>query len=360
MRTISGTWISYDTRCVAVRHMGMSLGDARDRRKDMITVEHLQKEFSYYKKATGIQGSLKNLFHREMLTKKAVKDISFSVGRGEMIAFLGPNGAGKTTTLKMLSGILCPTAGKIDIDGFIPWERKNAFKRRISIVMGQKNQLWWDLPASDSFYLNKCIFGVEDGPYRDIVTELSELLDVRELLNVQVRRLSLGERMKMEILAALIHRPDILFLDEPTIGLDILSGQKIREFLKIYNEQWKTTVIITSHHMADIQALCQKAVIKNQGRLVYDGRLADINTFLGKRKLIHVKTSSPVAQEEWVSYGQVREMDAAGAVLEVEQDKVRDTLGAILSGLHVEDFTVTEIPLEESIARFYQKEVTPL
>ena len=189
----------------------------------VIRVEHLKKEFEYYKKGTGLQGSLHNLFHREMLKKEAVKDISFSVERGEMIGLLGPNGAGKTTTLKMLSGILFPTAGEVEIDGYIPWERKNAFKRRFSIVMGQKNQLWWDLPASDSFYLNKCIFDVPDGEYRRTVEELSELLDVKDLMNVQVRRLSLGERMKMEILAALIHRPDILFLDEPTIGLDILS-----------------------------------------------------------------------------------------------------------------------------------------
>ena len=201
----------------------------------VIRVEHLKKEFEYYKKGTGLQGSLHNLFHREMLKKEAVKDISFSVERGEMIGLLGPNGAGKTTTLKMLSGILFPTAGEVEIDGYIPWERKNAFKRRFSIVMGQKNQLWWDLPASDSFYLNKCIFDVPDGEYRRTVEELSELLDVKDLMNVQVRRLSLGERMKMEILAALIHRPDILFLDEPTIGLDILSQQKIRDFLKTYN-----------------------------------------------------------------------------------------------------------------------------
>ncbi len=222
----------------------------------MITVDHLRKEFQYYKKAAGIQGSLHNIFHREVLTKEAVRDISFSVSKGEMVGFLGPNGAGKTTTLKMLSGILYPTAGKIEVDGFIPWERNEDFKRRISVVMGQKNQLWWDLPASDSFYLNKCIYGVGDADYRNVVEELSELLDVRQLLNVQVRRLSLGERMKMEILAALIHRPVILFLDEPTIGLDILSQQKIREFLKTYNEQWKTTVIITSHYLADIEALC--------------------------------------------------------------------------------------------------------
>lgn len=323
----------------------------------MITVEHLRKEFTYYKKMTGIKGSLHNVFHRESLTKEAVRDISFSVEKGEMIGFLGPNGAGKTTTLKMLSGILYPTDGRIEVDGFVPWERKNEFKRRISIVMGQKNQLWWDLPASDSFYLNKCIFGVDDGSYRDIIVELSELLDVRELLNVQVRRLSLGERMKMEILAALIHRPDILFLDEPTIGLDILSQKKIREFLKIYNEQWKTTVIVTSHYMADIEALCDRAVIINQGKLVYDGKLGDINQLLGKRKLLSVKTSCSVDMEGWKAFGMVREVSAAGAVLEVPQEKVKEVLAAILSGLQVEDFTVTEIPIEESIARFYQKEV---
>ncbi len=299
---------------------------------DMIAVEHLRKEFSYYKKATGIKGSLQNVFHR----------------------------AGKTTTLKMLSGILYPTGGKVEIDGFIPWERNNEFKRRISIVMGQKNQLWWDLPASDSFYLNKCIFGVDDGTYRDVVTELAELLDVRELLNVQVRRLSLGERMKMELLAALIHQPDILFLDEPTIGLDILSQKKIREFLRIYNQQRKTTVIITSHYMADIEALCRRAVIINQGQLVYDGQLGDINRVLGARKLLSVKTSGEVNEKQWENFGRVREISAAGAVLEVPQEKVKAVLGAILSGLPVEDFTVTEIPIEESIARFYQKEVATI
>ena len=323
----------------------------------MITVEHLKKEFTYYKKMTGIRGSLHNVFHRETLKKEAVRDISFSVDKGEMIGFLGPNGAGKTTTLKMLSDILYPTGGKVEIDGYIPWERKNEFKRRISIVMGQKNQLWWDLPASDSFYLNKCIFGVDDGTYRDIVTELSEMLEVQDLLNVQVRRLSLGERMKMEILAALIHRPDILFLDEPTIGLDILSQKKIREFLKIYNEQWKTTVIITSHYMADIEALCDRTVIINQGQLVYDGRLSDINQFLGRRKLLSVKSDGTVEAQVWEAFGLVREAGAEGVVLEVPQEKVREVLASILSSMQVEDFTVTEIPIEESIARFYQKEV---
>ena len=326
----------------------------------VIRVEHLKKEFEYYKKGTGLQGSLHNLFHREMLKKEAVKDISFSVERGEMIGLLGPNGAGKTTTLKMLSGILFPTAGEGGIDGDIPWERKNAFKRRFSIVMGQKNQLWWDLPASDSFYLNKCIFDVPDGEYRRTVEELSELLDVKDLMNVQVRRLSLGERMKMEILAALIHRPDILFLDEPTIGLDILSQQKIRDFLKTYNEQTKTTVILTSHYMRDIEELCRRAVIINQGQLVYDGTLADINHRMGDRKLLSLKSIEPVPREHLSLFGRVREYHGREAILEVPKGKIKETASAILSLLPVEDFTVTEIPLEESIALFFQKEVTAL
>ena len=326
----------------------------------VIRVEHLKKEFEYYKKGTGLQGSLHNLFHREMLKKEAVKDISFSVERGEMIGLLGPNGAGKTTTLKMLSGILFPTAGEVEIDGYIPWERKNAFKRRFSIVMGQKNQLWWDLPASDSFYLNKCIFDVPDGEYRRTVEELSELLDVKDLMNVQVRRLSLGERMKMEILAALIHRPDILFLDEPTIGLDILSQQKIREFLKTYNEQTKTTVILTSHYMRDIEELCRRAVIINQGQLVFDGTLADINHRMGDRKLLSLKSIEPVPREHLSLFGRVREYHGREAVLEVPKGKIKETASAILSLLPVEDFTVTEIPLEESISLFFQKEVTAL
>ena len=326
----------------------------------VIRVEHLKKEFEYYKKGTGLQGSLHNLFHREMLKKEAVKDISFSVERGEMIGLLGPNGAGKTTTLKMLSGILFPTAGEVEIDGYIPWERKNAFKRRFSIVMGQKNQLWWDLPASDSFYLNKRIFDVPDGEYRRTVEELSELLDVKDLMNVQVRRLSLGERMKMEILAALIHRPDILFLDEPTIGLDILSQQKIRDFLKTYNEQTKTTVILTSHYMRDIEELCRRAVIINQGQLVYDGTLADINHRMGDRKLLSLKSIEPVPREHLSLFGRVREYHGREAILEVPKGKIKETASAILSLLPVEDFTVTEIPLEESIALFFQKEVTAL
>ncbi len=326
----------------------------------MIKVEHLSKQFAYYKKGIGLQGSLHNLFRRETLTKDAVSDVSFSVEKGEIVGLLGPNGAGKTTTLKMLSGILYPTSGSATVDGFVPWERKNEFKRRFSIVMGQKNQLWWDLPASDSFYLNKCIFGVEDAAYRRTVEELSELLEVRELMHVQVRRLSLGERMKMEILAALIHRPDILFLDEPTIGLDILSQQKIRDFLHYYNEKEKTTVILTSHYMRDIEALCKRAVIISSGQLVYDGELAAINHLMGDKKLLTLKAAQPIAADRLVTFGKIREQNGTETVLEVPKESLKQTASAILASLPVEDFTVTEVPLEESIAHIFKKEVAGL
>ncbi|MBQ7841546.1 MAG: ABC transporter ATP-binding protein [Lachnospiraceae bacterium] len=324
---------------------------------EIIKVEHLKKEFTYYKKAGGLKGSFQNLFHREALVKEAVKDVSFSVEKGEIIGLLGPNGAGKTTTLKMLSGILYPTAGNVDIDGFVPWERKNEFKRRFSIVMGQKNQLWWDLPACDSFYLNKCIYDVDDMEYKKTVEELAELLDVKDLMNVQVRRLSLGERMKMEILAALIHKPEILFLDEPTIGLDIISQQKIRDFLHFYNEQKKTTIILTSHYMRDIEALCSRAVIINQGQLVYDGQLEDINHLMGDKKLLTIKCNANADPELLSAYGKVREIKGSEVVLEVSKGKLKETASGILANLPVEDFNVTEVPLEESIALIFQKEV---
>lgn len=321
-----------------------------------IEIKHLKKEFSYYKKMMGLSGSLHNLFHRETLIKEAVRDISFSVEKGEVIGLLGPNGAGKTTTLKMLSGILHPTSGQALVGGFIPWERKNAFKQRFSIVMGQKNQLWWDLPASDSFYLNKCIFSIDDQQYIRTIEELSELLEVKDLMNVQVRRLSLGERMKMEILAALIHRPDILFLDEPTIGLDIVSQQKIRNFLRYYNEQKKTTIILTSHYMRDIEELCERAVIISQGQIVYDGMLSKINHLMGDKKVLTLKFTQEISINQLTPFGKVREYKCREGVLELPKEGLRKTMADILSCLPVEDFTVTEIPLEESIALIFRKE----
>ncbi len=322
----------------------------------VITVEGLTKSFDYYKKELGLKNSLKNLFFREKLKKDAVCGISFQIEEGEMVGFLGPNGAGKTTTLKMLSGILHPTGGKADVLGFTPWERKKAFKMKFAIVMGQKNQLWWDLPANESLYLNKCIYEIDDAAYKATLGELTDLLDVRDLLNVQVRRLSLGERMKMELIAALIHKPRLIFLDEPTIGLDLISQKKIREFFKYYNQEKKATVILTSHYMGDVENLCKRSIIINHGRIVYDGDLLKVNEVFAQSKIIRLQLSAPVEEGTLAGFGKVKEHTELAATLEVPRLQLKECSKAILDRLPVVDFNIEDIPVEEGIALLYQKQ----
>jgi ABC-2 type transport system ATP-binding protein len=325
----------------------------------IISVKHLTKSFDYYNKELGLRNSFKNLFHREKLTKEAVSDISFEINAGEMVGFLGPNGAGKTTTLKMLSGILHPTAGGASVLGFTPWERKKAYKMQFAIVMGQKNQLWWDLPANESLFLNKCIYEIEDKTYADTLAELTELLDVKDLLKVQVRRLSLGERMKMELIAALVHKPKLIFLDEPTIGLDIISQKKIRQFFKYYNQEKKATIILTSHYMADVEDLCKRAVIINQGHIVFDGDLLRVNEVFAQSKVIKLQLSNQVKREDLSAFGVVKEYGEASATLEVPRSEVKERSKAILDQLPVVDFTIEDIPVEEGIALLYQRQAQP-
>jgi len=322
----------------------------------VIKVNHLSKSFDYYKKELGLKNSLKNLFFREQLTKEAVRDISFEIQAGEMVGFLGPNGAGKTTTLKMLSGILHPTGGHASVLGYVPWERKKAFKMQFAIVMGQKNQLWWDLPANESLFLNKCIYEVDDRAYRATLAELTELLDVKDLLNVQVRRLSLGERMKMELIAALIHKPNLIFLDEPTIGLDILSQKKIREFFKHYNQEKKATVILTSHYIEDVEDLCKRAIIINQGRIVFDGDLLRVNELFAQSKVIKLQLSGPVSRQVLDTFGQVKEQSEFTATLQVPRFELKERSKAILDQLPVVDFNIEDIPVEDGIALLYQRQ----
>jgi len=321
----------------------------------IIQVEQLSKSFDYYKKELGLKNSIKNLFFREKLTKQAVRSISFEIQEGEMVGFLGPNGAGKTTTLKMLSGILHPSAGKARVLGYIPWERKKAFKMQFAIVMGQKNQLWWDLPANESLYLNKCIYEIDDRTYRATLAELTELLDVKDLLSVQVRRLSLGERMKMELIAALIHKPKLIFLDEPTIGLDLLSQKKIRAFLKYYNQEKKATVVLTSHYMQDVEDLCRRTVIINQGRIVYDGDLLRVNEVFAQSKVIKLQLSGQVSRSTLARFGKVREHSELAATLEVPRLGLKECSKAILDQLPVVDFNIEDIPVEEGIALLFQQ-----
>jgi ABC-2 type transport system ATP-binding protein len=321
-----------------------------------ITVKGLSKSFDYYRKELGLKSSIKNLFFREKLVKAAVRDISFEVAEGEIVGFLGPNGAGKTTTLKMLSGIVHPTQGHAAVLGYTPWERKKAFKMQFAIVMGQKNQLWWDLPANESLYLNKCIYEIDDHAYQATLAELTELLDVRDLLSVQVRRLSLGERMKMELVAALLHQPRLIFLDEPTIGLDILSQKRMREFFKYYNQQKKATLILTSHYMQDIEDLCKRVIVMNEGRIVFDGDLSRVNQVFAQSKIVRLQLDSPVERERLAAFGLVKEHTDVSATLEIPRLELKERSKSILDQLPIVDFTIADIPVEEGIALLYQRQ----
>lgn len=321
----------------------------------IIQVENLYKSYEYYEKNLGFKSSLKNLIRRKRLVKEAVKGISFSVEKGNIVSFLGPNGAGKTTTMKMLSGILFPTSGTASVLGFTPWERKKEFKKRFSIIMGQKNQLWIDLPANESLYLNKFIYELDDKTYQRSLDHLTEVLDVRDILKVQVRRLSLGERMKVELIAGLLHKPEVVFLDEPTIGLDLIAQQRIREFLKYYNEQTKTTILITSHYLRDIESLCKHTLIINHGQIVFDGPLNQINELFQQRKIFKIQFSEPVHSKDLERYGTVQEASPYTVTLEVRRESFRACAKHILERFPVHDLNIEENSLEEGIVALYQQ-----
>src|SRR5215467_15171259 len=254
-----------------------------------IQVTGLTKTFRTYKKQPGFSGAVKGLFRRQYEQTFAVKDVSFQIEPGELVGFLGPNGAGKTTTLKMLAGLLYPTSGSARVLDYVPWERQDGYRRQFALLLGQKNQLWWDLPARESIDLNAKIYGISDDELNRTVDEMTGLLAVRDKLNVAVRELSLGERMKMELIASLLHRPKILFLDEPTIGLDVVSQKTVREFLREHNAKNKTTILLTSHYMADIQELCKRVLIIDQGTISFDGQLSEVVDRFADFKLITIQ-----------------------------------------------------------------------
>lgn len=322
-----------------------------------IEVRNLRKYYQIHRKGVGLRGSLQAFIRRRYETVKAVDGIDFTIDTGEMVGFLGPNGAGKTTTLKVLAGLLHPTAGEVRVLGYTPFERKTAFLKQITLVMGQKQQLLWDLPAIETFEVNRVIFEVPAHEYRRMLNELTDLLELGDLLNKQVRKLSLGERMKCELAAALLHRPRVLFLDEPTIGLDVTMQARVREFVAEYNRRYGATVLLTSHYMADVTALCRRVIVINHGRLLYDGNLQRMVEQVAPHKIIHLTLHQPVALETLNRYGEVQRCDGLEVELKVSRYETSRIGAQLLSELPVADVNIAEPPIEEIISEVFGQPV---
>ncbi len=319
----------------------------------VIEVRDLAKTYRVYRKREGLIASISGLFRREYDAIAAVDRVSFVIDAGEIVAFLGPNGAGKTTTLKLLSGVIFPSSGTAHVLDYIPWKRDNAFRRRFSLVMGQKNQLWGDLPAQDSFRLHREIYRIEPVVFQRRLDELTGLLEVRHLVRQPVRELSLGERMRMELIASLLHGPEVLFLDEPTIGLDVISQRRVQDFLRFYQAERKITVLLTSHYMKDVEALCQRAIIINHGTIRHDGPLADIVDRFGRHKIMDLQFAGSEVPGDLDRFGTVVESRPPRVRLEVPRQKIPEILSALLARYNIEDVGVQERPLEEVIAELF-------
>ena len=323
-----------------------------------IDVDSLSKTYQVPEREPGLGAAVRSFFRRRYKSVEAVQKVSFKITRGEIVGFLGPNGAGKTTTLKMLSGLLHPSGGQASVLGFNPWERKAEFLRQITLVMGQRSRLSWDIPASDSFLLNQAVFRLSDAEYRETLAELDALLELGPILRKPVRNLSLGERMKVELAAGLLHRPQVLFLDEPTIGLDLTAQARIRSFLKEYNRRTGATILLTSHYMADVTALCERIIIIHQGKLKYDGSITGLSRRIAPVKLISVALRNGAAATADLSrYGQIvdNENGTGQQLLQVPADDVAAITARLLSDLPVQDLTIEDPPIEGVIERAFQE-----
>jgi len=322
-----------------------------------ISVSHLSKFYEVHQKEPGFMGSLRAFIRRRYQTVRAVDDISFEIGEGEVVGFLGPNGAGKTTTLKVLSGLLYPTAGDVTVCGFRSFDRQNEFLRQITLVMGQKNQLIWDLPALESFEVNRVIYEIPRADYQAVLKELTDLLDLEPVLGKQVRKLSLGERMKCELAAALLHRPRVLFLDEPTIGLDVTMQARVREFLTEYNRRHGATILLTSHYMADVVALCKRIFVIDRGHLVYDGELDALVERVSPFKYVRIVTQRPLDAASLARFGEVRSVDSFEATLIVPRDRTSAVAAQLFQSLPIEDVTIEDPDVEEIIGRIFTEKI---
>jgi len=319
----------------------------------VIEIRGLEKTYRVYQKQEGLLAAVRGLFNREYREVQAVRGIDLDVAEGEFVAFLGPNGAGKTTTLKLLSGVINPTAGQASVMGFVPWRRENTYRRRFALVMGQKNQLWWDLPAAESFRLHQQIYAIDPAEFQAVQDELTDLLEVRHVLNQPVRELSLGERMKMELTAALLHSPEVLFLDEPTIGLDVVAQRNIQKFLKHYQELRRVTILLTSHYMKDVAALCKRVVIINHGRIMYDGSLLGIVDQFSSHKVLTLQFGNGKMPGDLARYGEIVEIVEPKAKLRVERNVIADVLSSVLANHTIDDVSVEDPPLEDVIAEVF-------
>ena len=322
-----------------------------------ITASGLTKIYRTYKKRPGLAGAVRGLF-RDYEEVRAADGVSFSIEEGEFVGFLGPNGAGKTTVLKMLSGLLHPTSGDARVLGHVPWHREDALKRKFSLLMGQKNALWWDLPARESLELNRAIYGIGEKQFRDVVAGLTEMLDIKDKLDVMVRELSLGERMKLELICALLHTPKVLFLDEPTIGLDVTSQQKVRDFLREYNRGHGIVTMLTSHYMGDIEALCPRVIIIDHGKIFFDGPLARVIERYAVHKVVGL-TFGDAEPRDLTAFGEVVEQTPHTVRLRVARPKATEICRELLGRFPVTDLNVQEPPIEDVIRQLFADHGAP-
>jgi len=320
-----------------------------------VKVNGLYKSYRVKEKQPGLWGSVKSLFHSRHKIVPAVNGISFKIEPGELIGFIGPNGAGKTTTLKCLSGLLYPDRGEISVLGHQPWRRHTSFLRQIAFVMGQKNQLWWELPPMETFLLNRAVYNIPRRKFRRRLDELVSLLEVEKIIRTQTRKLSLGQRMKCELIAALLHQPQVLFLDEPTIGLDVIMQKKIRDFIKVYNEKYRATIILTSHYMRDVQQLAKRVIIINYGKIIFNGPLATIAERYQRQKQISLVLDKNVSQKEIAKFGKIKTWQYPRAVITVARSEISTIVSQMLQELPIRDINVEDLAIDEIIRRFFVK-----
>ena len=318
-----------------------------------IQVKNLTRTFQIFDKKPGLGASIKSIFYRPQRTVHAVENVSFEIKQGELVGFIGPNGAGKTTTLKCLSGLLYPSSGNISVLGFKPSDRKYEYLNQIGFVMGQKNQLWWDIPPQETFLLNKAIYNISDTDYQKRLDFFIKTLDIGDIISVQTKKLSLGQRMKCEFVAALLHNPKVLFLDEPTIGLDVIAAQKIRDFVKEINQQFKTTVILTSHNMNDVEELCKRVILIDQGRIKFDGLLSNLTKKFAELKILKFVFENKISKTDIKKFGEIVDGDGYSYTIKVSKEKYLSVASKILTTLPVTDLNIEYTPIEDVIRQVY-------